>query len=70
MPSPTRSKRRPRKAGTAPVDYETLARFRYELRRFQAFSEAAANKSGLTAQQHQALLAIRGFSRRDAVSVG
>ena len=77
MPSPTRSKRRPRKAGTArddgrgrPVDYETLARFRYELRRFQAFSEAAANRSGLTAQQHQALLAIRGFSRREPVSVG
>jgi DNA-binding MarR family transcriptional regulator len=52
------------------VDYEMLARFRYELRRFQAFSEAAANSSGLTAQQHQALLAIRGFSSREPVSVG
>jgi DNA-binding MarR family transcriptional regulator len=77
MTSPTRAKRHPRKAGTPrndgrgrPVDYETLARFRYELRRFRAFSEAAANKSGLTAQQHQALLAIRGFSCREAVSVG
>jgi DNA-binding MarR family transcriptional regulator len=52
------------------VDYETLARFRYELRRFQAFSEAAAAESGLTAQQHQALLAIRGFSSREPISVG
>jgi len=51
-------------------DYETLARFRYELRRFQAFSEAAANRSGLTAQQHQALLAISGFSSREPISVG
>jgi DNA-binding MarR family transcriptional regulator len=52
------------------VDYEALARFRYELRKFQAFSKAAANKAGLTPQQHQALLTIRGFSSRDPVSVG
>jgi len=52
------------------VDYETLARFRYELRQFQAFSEVAANSSGLTAQQHQALLAIRGLSRREPMSIG
>jgi DNA-binding MarR family transcriptional regulator len=45
-------------------------RFRCELRRFQAFSDAAANRSGLTAQQHQALLAIRGFSSREPISVG
>jgi DNA-binding MarR family transcriptional regulator len=52
------------------VDYEVLARFRYELRKFQAFSKAAANKAGLTPQQHQALLSIRGFSNRGPVSVG
>ncbi len=40
-------------------DYETLARFRYELRRFLRFSEDAAAEAGLTPQQHQALLAIR-----------
>jgi DNA-binding MarR family transcriptional regulator len=77
MPSPSNSRERPRKVrATADrgrggqVDYETLARFRYELRQFQAFSEAAANRSGLTAQQHQALLAIRGFSGREPVSIG
>jgi DNA-binding MarR family transcriptional regulator len=74
MAGASRSKRspktaRPRDRGRE-VDYETLARFRYELRRFQAFSEAAANSSGLTAQQHQALLAIRGFSSRGQISVG
>lgn len=52
------------------VDYETLAQFRYELRKFQAFSKVAASKAGLTPQQHQALLAIRGFSSREPVSVG
>jgi DNA-binding MarR family transcriptional regulator len=40
-------------------DYETLARFRYELRRFLRFSEDAAAEAGLTPQQHQALLAVR-----------
>lgn len=40
-------------------DYDTLARFRYELRRFLQFSEDAARHAGLTARQHQALLAIR-----------
>ena len=40
-------------------DYEALAAFRYELRRFLQFSESAAKGVGLTPQQHQALLAIR-----------
>ena len=40
-------------------DYATLATFRYELRRFLHFSEQAAEQAGVTAQQHQALLAVR-----------
>jgi DNA-binding MarR family transcriptional regulator len=52
------------------VDYAALARFRYELRKFQAFSKAAAKKAGLTPQQHQALLTVRGFSNPDLISVG
>jgi DNA-binding MarR family transcriptional regulator len=40
-------------------DYETLAGFRYALRQFGRYSEAAAEKAGLTPRQHQALLAIR-----------
>jgi DNA-binding MarR family transcriptional regulator len=50
--------------------YETLAAFRYALRRFLHFSEQAAQAVGLTPQQHQALLAIKGFPGRDNVSVG
>ena len=41
------------------ADYRTLAEFRFELRRFQSFSEQAARSAGLTPQQHQALLAVR-----------
>jgi DNA-binding MarR family transcriptional regulator len=42
------------------ADYERLAEFRYLLRRFLVFSEEAAERAGLTAQQHQALLVIKG----------
>ncbi len=52
------------------ADYETLASFRYALRQFLRFSEEAAETVGLTPQQHQALLAIRGFPERDRVTVG
>ncbi|HYD16353.1 MAG TPA: helix-turn-helix domain-containing protein [Hyphomicrobium sp.] len=40
--------------------YEALADFRFALRTFLAFSEAAATAVGLTPQQHQALLAVKG----------
>jgi DNA-binding MarR family transcriptional regulator len=43
------------------LDYTALADFRYRLRRFLAFSEAAAREAGLEPQQHQLLLAVRGF---------
>lgn len=52
------------------MDYEALARFRFELRKFQAFSEAAAQGEGLTPQQHQALLTIKGSSSHGAISIG
>ncbi|NYT40146.1 MarR family transcriptional regulator [Sphingomonas sp. R-74633] len=42
------------------VDYPALADFRHALRLFLVFSESRAAEQGLTAQQHQALLAIRG----------
>lgn len=41
------------------ADFVTLADFRRELRRFLGFSESAAQQAGITAQQYQALLAIR-----------
>jgi DNA-binding MarR family transcriptional regulator len=42
-------------------DYRALARFRYALRVFLRFSEDAARADGLTPNQHQLLLAVRGF---------
>lgn len=51
-------------------DYQTLAAFRYELRKFLRFSEVAANKYELTPQQYQAILAIEGFPGRNRVTIG
>lgn len=50
--------------------YETLAGFRYALRRFLRFSENAAQSAGLTPQQHQAMLAIKGYPGRDRITIG
>lgn len=50
--------------------YEQIAAFRFGLRQFLRFSEEAAQGAGLTPQQHQALLAIKGFPSRDQVTVG
>jgi DNA-binding MarR family transcriptional regulator len=52
------------------ADYERLAEFRYLLRHFLIFSEDAAEQTGLTAQQHQALLAIKGFSSAKPMTTG
>ncbi len=43
------------------ADYRSLASFRYEIRKFLAFSEQAAREAGIEPQQHQLLLAVRGL---------
>jgi DNA-binding MarR family transcriptional regulator len=48
--------------------YEYLAEFRYQLRKFQKFSEKAARLRGITPQQHQLILAIQGFPQRSVVT--
>jgi len=50
-----------------PAEYRTLAAFRYTLRRFLAFSDAAASAVGLTQQQYQALLVMK--ARRGILSI-
>jgi DNA-binding MarR family transcriptional regulator len=51
-------------------DYRALGAFRLALRRFLAFSEAGARAVGLTAQQHQAMLAIRAHAGPGSMSIG
>ena len=51
------------------IDYQALAEFRFALRRFLAFSAEAVKKAGLTPQQHQALLALKGGSDTESMTV-
>ncbi len=41
-------------------EYQALAGFRYQLRRFVRFTEEAARQAGLEPQHHQLMLAIKG----------
>lgn len=52
------------------AEYQALAEFRYQLRRFLHFSEQAARSAGLEPQQHQLLLAIKGLPEGRTSSVG
>lgn len=52
------------------ADYEALANLRYTLRRFMDFSTSAAQEEGLPSQQHQALLAIRGYRGEEPMTIG
>jgi DNA-binding MarR family transcriptional regulator len=61
---------RPARRALKPADYGRLAEFRYVLRHFLIFSENAAQAAGLSAQQHQALLAIKGASSKTPVTAG
>ena|SRR5690242_10966604 len=51
-------------------EYRALAAFRAELRRFLRFSEDSARAAGLSPQQHQLLLAIRGHPGNTPPTVG
>ena len=52
------------------TDYQALAEFRYQIRRFLRLSEEAAAKTGLEPQQHQFLLALKGLAHQERVTIG
>jgi DNA-binding MarR family transcriptional regulator len=54
----------------AKADFEALAEFRYQLRRFLRFSEEATRDSGVTPLQYQLMLQVRGFPGRDWATIG
>src|SRR5215472_10362368 len=51
------------------AEFEALAAFRYAIRRFLRFSELAARSAGITPQQYQLLLAIKGYPGRERATV-
>jgi DNA-binding MarR family transcriptional regulator len=46
-------------------DFEALARFRFAIRRYLRFSEETVRRHGVTPQQYQLMLALKGFPGRD-----
>jgi DNA-binding MarR family transcriptional regulator len=50
-------------------EFEALARFRFGIRRYLRFSEETVRRCGLTPQQYQLLLALKGFPEREWATV-
>jgi DNA-binding MarR family transcriptional regulator len=53
-----------------PADYQALAEFRYQIRRFVRFSEQVARAAGIEPQQHQLLLAVKGLPAEKKATIG
>ncbi|ABE29070.1 marR family protein [Paraburkholderia xenovorans LB400] len=51
-------------------DFEQLSEFRYQMRRFERFSEQAAQTEGITPLQYLLLLHIKGYPQRDWATIG
>jgi DNA-binding MarR family transcriptional regulator len=52
------------------ADFEGLSDFRYQMRRFERFSEKAARAHGVTPLQYLMLLHIKGYPGREFATVG
>jgi DNA-binding MarR family transcriptional regulator len=51
-------------------EYQALAEFRYQIRRFLHFSEQATRAAGIEPQQHQLLLALKGLPEGRQATIG
>lgn len=52
------------------ADYQALAEFRYQIRRYLRFSEDAARQAGLEPQHHQLILAVKGAPKGGNPNIG
>ena len=62
MKAPTRS--------LSKANFEQLSEFRYQMRRFERFSEQAAQTEGITPLQYLLLLHIKGYPDREWATIG
>jgi DNA-binding MarR family transcriptional regulator len=58
-----------KKAIVTKRQYEALANFRYQLRRFLRYSESVARKHRITPLQYQVMLQVVGYPGRDWATV-
>jgi DNA-binding MarR family transcriptional regulator len=56
--------------GLTKADFAQLSEFRYQMRRFERFSEQAAQSEGITPLQYLLLLHIKGYPERDWATIG
>ena len=61
---------RPAAAPVSKAAFEQLSEFRYQMRRFERFSERAARSHGVTPLQYLLLLHIKGYPGREYAHVG
>ena len=52
-----------------PDEYQALAEFRYQIRRFLHLSEEAATEAGVEPRQYQFLLALKGLIQQERVTI-
>lgn len=52
------------------TEFEALSEFRFQIRRFERFSEDAARGCGVTPLQYLLLLHVKGYPGRDHATVG
>jgi DNA-binding MarR family transcriptional regulator len=67
---PTRKSQMAKSRALVRSDFEALAEFRFELRRFLRFSDVAAKSVGLRPLQYQLLLQIKGYPQPLLPTVG
>lgn len=56
--------------GLSKTDFEQLSEFRYQMRRFERFSEQAAQGEGITPLQYLLLLHVKGYPGRTWATIG
>jgi DNA-binding MarR family transcriptional regulator len=62
--------RNPSSRALAKTDFEQLSEFRYQMRRFERFSERAAQGEGITPLQYLLLLHVKGYPGREWATIG
>ena len=61
---------KPRPPDLHKSDFEQLSEFRYQIRRFERFSEKAAQEHGITPLQYLLLLHVKGYPERPWATIG
>ena len=68
--APMRTMPTPQRKLLTKTDFEALSEFRYQIRRFERFSEDLVQAEGITPLQYLLLLHVKGFPGRTYATVG